>query len=42
MPPRLYLVFDYMHFDLKQCLDQHFPTGVLPRPESALETLFPI
>lgn len=28
MPPKLYLVFDYMDFDLKQCLDSDFPRGM--------------
>jgi len=27
-PPRLYLVFDYMDFDLKQCLDKEFKKGM--------------
>ena len=27
-PPKLYLVFDHMEHDLKQCLDRHFPTGM--------------
>lgn len=27
-PPSLYLVFDYMDFDLKQCLDRHFSGGM--------------
>ena len=26
-PPRLFLVFDYMDYDLKQCLDTHYPKG---------------
>lgn len=30
-PPRLYLVFDYMDYDLKQCLDTHFREGMPAR-----------
>lgn len=31
MPPKLYLVFDYMDYDLKQCLDSKFTKGMPQR-----------